>query len=142
MRFEWSSSAIGMFALLALGFALPLGWSEGVLAACLVIMSVLLHELAHVLIVTSHGVKVKAVGLTLKGAYTRREQSPRWIVEAQSALAGPSANLLIWALFSTLPGRMCEVVALSNLMIGFFNLIPIKPLDGWRFVNAVTKKSF
>ncbi len=140
VHFEWNASALGALLLLTVGFAVPLGLTGALLAAGLVFASLLLHELAHVAAVSRHGVPVKAIGITFKGAYTRREQSPLWFVEAQSALAGPTVNFLLYAIFSAMPGDVNHIVAQSNLIIGIFNLIPIRPSDGWRFMQSIAKR--
>ena len=134
------ASALGVVVLLTACFALSLGIMGALLASGLVMASLLLHEFAHVAAVSRHGVPVKAIGFTFKGAYTRREQSPLWFVEAQSALAGPMVNVLLYAIFSALPGDVYHVVAEANLILGVFNLLPFPPLDGWRFVQSVANR--
>ncbi len=56
-----------------------------------------------------------------------------------SALAGPASNILIAIVFALLyhliPGNqllayICQMVVFFNLLLAFFNLIPIPPLDG------------
>lgn len=141
MRFEWKVSALGALLLLTLCFAAQLGWAEALLASGLMIVSLLLHELAHVAVVSRHGVRVSAIGITFKGAYTRREHSGVWIVEAQSALAGPTVNLVLAVIFSMLPGKVNALVASSNLILGLANLLPLPPLDGWNFLKALVSGS-
>jgi Zn-dependent protease len=137
VRFEWRASALGALLLLTLGFAAQVDWGDALVAGALVFVSLLLHELAHVAAVSRHGVRVLAIGFTFKGAYTRREHSHRWIVEAQSALSGPAVNLVLAIIFEALPGKANSLVATSNLIIGVMNLLPIPPLDGWRFFKAL-----
>lgn len=69
--------------------------------------------------------------------------------EAKIAAAGPAINLIIALLFGTMI-RFAEVLALSgtfveistyvvyvNILLAFFNLIPIPPLDGSKILMAV-----
>ncbi|HWR36631.1 MAG TPA: hypothetical protein VN622_12245 [Clostridia bacterium] len=141
MRFEWKASALWIFAVLTLALAGILGWAQAALASGLIMASILLHEVAHIAVAMHHGVKVKALGLNGRGAYTRREHSNRWIVEAQSALAGPSVNLALYIVFVSFSGTMNQMLALSNLVLGVSNLLPFRPLDGWRFWQAVKNRA-
>ncbi|MDD4224295.1 MAG: site-2 protease family protein [Candidatus Cloacimonetes bacterium] len=63
-----------------------------------------------------------------------------------SALAGPASNILIaivFALFYHLsPGNqllayICQMVVFFNLLLAFFNLIPIPPLDGSKVLGMI-----
>lgn len=57
--------------------------------------------------------------------------------EAILALAGPGAGLLGCAAASHLPGRFWTLFCLSSLSLSLFNLLPIRPLDGFVFWQAV-----
>ena len=91
--------------------------------ACLV--SVLLHELAHVATAKAFGVRIKRVGLSWKGPYIVREAG----TPAQNmciSLAGPAAN----ALLMCVPGLF---------LINFTLLVPnlvMKESDGRRAWNC------
>jgi hypothetical protein len=89
------------------------------MTACLV--SVLLHELAHVVMAKALGVRVKRVGLSWKGPYIVREPG----TPAQNmciAPAGPAVN----ALLMLVPGWL-----LINLALLVPNLV-MKESDGKR----------
>lgn len=62
------------------------------------------------------------------------------------ALAGPASNFIMAFLFSlllrflplsSLFSSFLYLVILYNLMLGFFNLIPVEPLDGYKIVYGV-----
>ena len=137
MKFEFKPSAVALFAMFAVMYALRLGWSEGVWAAVLLLASLLVHELGHVFALRRHGIAVKAVGVTYLGGFTRRASSDNWFAEVQSALAGPVASLLLYFLFSRHSGQLFATIATANAIIGFSNLIPIGPTDGRRLLRVI-----
>jgi len=128
-----------LFILAALGvcYAFQLGWWRGLAATLMIALSLLLHELAHVLVAFAHGVKVKRIGFAAAGGYTVRESSGKWWVEAQSSAAGPMVNLLLFLAFSSVGGGVARVVAMANLILGIGNLIPLPRSDGARLWKAV-----
>ncbi len=77
--------------------------------------------------------------------YNLRNQ--RW-GEAVVALAGVATNLLLAVVFGLLArytlasgmdvfAQACGIIALVNLFLGLFNLIPIPPLDGFTFIRGL-----
>lgn len=77
--------------------------------------------------------------------YNLRNQ--RW-GEAIVAVAGVGTNLFIAVVFGLLArytlasgltsfGQAAAIIALVNLFLGFFNLIPIPPLDGFTFLRGL-----
>jgi Zn-dependent protease len=106
-------------------------------AACLIMLSLLLHECGHVLIARRHGVAVEAIGISWLGGFTIRQYSGNRVVEIQSALAGPTVNLLLASLLSHLPGHLWQTLASVNLLLGLTNLIPVPPADGWKIVKEL-----
>jgi Zn-dependent protease len=101
----------------------------------LLIGSLLLHEVGHVLMAQSLGVRVNAIGICLKGAYIRRPQSAKPGVELAIAAAGPFANLLLF--FWLRDGNsLMRWVAMLNLVLAISNLVPIRYSDGRRIVES------
>ena len=85
-----------------------------------------LHECGHVAAALTLGVRVKRIGVGLKGIYTVREQgSPA--ANAAISLAGPMVNLLLALVWWHLGD--CGWV---NLVIGMVNLAPFPNSDGLR----------
>lgn len=58
------------------------------------LLSVVLHELAHVAMAWVHGLRVKKIGLSWKGPYIVRECGGP-IANLHVSLAGPMVNLLM-----------------------------------------------
>ena len=125
--------------LLVLGFGaisgIRLGTGEAAGAAALLILSLLVHEVGHLAMAQSLGVRVKAIGLCLKGAYLRRSMSNKPLFELLIASAGPAANLLLFAWFRD-GNQLAHWVALLNLVLAVSNLLPIPHSDGSRIMSS------
>jgi Zn-dependent protease/CBS domain-containing protein len=123
-------------------------WALGFIAALLLFVSVLLHELAHSLVARARGVPVKRITLFIFGGVSDLEQEPQSPgVEFQIAIVGPLTSLAIGAVTlvaGNLIGANAPLVAavlgylgVTNLLLGVFNLIPGFPLDGGRVLRAI-----
>ncbi len=118
----------------------------GVTVVASLLLSVLLHELAHALVARRFGVGVRGITLQLLGGFTELDrEAPAPAPEAAIALAGPAVSLLLGgvaAVFIPVTGRTTVIgefvflVAASNLIVGVFNLLPGLPLDGGRALRA------
>lgn len=109
-------------------------------------VSVLLHELGHCLAARSLGVPVIEVRLYLLGGVSelgRLPDSPR--EEAVIAAAGPGVSALLAGIFGLLIGSttphtvtwlLLIELALANLVVAVFNILPALPLDGGRVLRA------
>ncbi|MFN4073395.1 MAG: site-2 protease family protein [Thermus sp.] len=116
----------------------------GLSAALGLFASVLLHELGHALTARRFGIETKRITLWLLGGVAQMERIPR---EPQKelgiALAGPGVSLALALLFRLLRveagalGFLTHYLALVNLMLGLFNLLPALPLDGGRVYRAL-----
>lgn len=125
----------------AAGYLIGLGFVVSLLG------SVLLHELGHALTARRYGIGVRGITLELLGGYTEMERdapSPR--TDLVISLAGPavSAVLGVAAVAATLalPDRtllhqLAFQLAVSNVVVAIFNLLPGLPLDGGRALRAV-----
>ena len=135
-RFEASS---GAFVLITALFALAtfrLGAFPGAVGAVLIVASLLVHEAAHLLAAKLCGVRVKAIGLCVKGAYLRRKDSEHAGTELVIAVCGPLASILMFLIFRCdLP--VFHWVAQLNLVVALSNLLPIPSTDGARIVRAL-----
>jgi Zn-dependent protease len=141
LRFEFRQSAVLLVVVLLALTISQLGLQTGLIAAVLIIVSLLAHELGHIVIATFLGVRVKAIGLCVLGAYIRREDSHRFGTEAAIALAGPTVNLVLAIiLFRSSP--LASFVAIMNAQIFAFNLLPIPGCDGWRAMRSLWQLCF
>lgn len=123
-------------------------WIAGGVAAVLLFVSVLLHELAHSLLAKSRGMPVKSITLFIFGGVSNLEQEPENPgTEFWMALVGPLTSLAIGGisalLMVALSGTDKLVVAvlgylaLTNVLLGVFNMIPGFPLDGGRVLRSI-----
>ncbi|HEY3450784.1 MAG TPA: site-2 protease family protein [Myxococcales bacterium] len=123
---------------LLLGLLLALG-----LFAC-----VLLHELAHVFVGLRGGAKVQGVTLMIVGGVSEITEFPtKPAFEAAMAVAGPLVSLALGVACGVgmrLVGpEMADLrfaltyLAVMNIALALFNLIPAFPMDGGRILRAV-----
>jgi Zn-dependent protease len=132
--------------------ALAPRWIVAFLVASLFFGSVLVHELSHALVARRYGVKVAQISLFIFGGVASlEEEAPSARAEGMISVAGPLASGLlavgffgIASIASRLEGAIPDVVfwtcnwlALSNLLLAGFNLIPGFPMDGGRILRAV-----
>ncbi|WP_317054725.1 site-2 protease family protein [Roseovarius rhodophyticola] len=117
--------------------------------------SLLLHEVAHAVVARSYGVATRGITLFLFGGVAEIESEPKAAShEFYIAVAGPLMSFflafLFWILLqiSTIlsgPKEFAAVfsyLALINLILALFNLLPAFPLDGGRILRAyLWKKS-
>lgn len=120
------------------------------LAACfavLVLVSVVLHEVAHCLVARSFGLPVRSITITMVAGLTEITEPPQTPArEYAVAISGPMVSLLLCAfgvaaidLFD--PGSSARVVctdlALVNGALAALNLLPGLPLDGGRVLRSI-----
>jgi Zn-dependent protease/predicted transcriptional regulator len=123
-------------------------WVLGFIAALLLFVSVLLHELAHSLVARARGLPVKRITLFIFGGVSDLEQEPQSPgIEFQIAIVGPLTSLAIGAVTlvagiligpnAPLVAAVLDYLGVTNLLLGIFNLIPGFPLDGGRVLRAI-----
>src|SRR6266702_6970536 len=145
------SLATGWFSQLYPGWATFTYWLVGLISALLLFVSVLLHELAHSVVARARGLSVKNITLFIFGGVSNIEEEPKSPgVEFQMAFVGPLTSLVIgglaFLLLLPLRGTNSPVeailgyLAVSNILLGIFNLIPGFPLDGGRVLRSIIWK--
>ena len=145
------SIASGWFPRLYPGYPYTIYLVLGLISALLLFASVLVHELAHSLVARARGMSVKSIVLFIFGGVSNIEQEPQSPgSEFQMAFVGPLTSLLIGALSYGLlflignhPSPIAAILfylALSNILLGIFNLIPGFPLDGGRVLRSIIWK--
>jgi Zn-dependent protease len=110
------------------------------------LVSVLLHEMGHAVTARWFGIGVRGITLELVGGYTEMEQeSPTPKVEAIVSLTGPAVSFALGlgaaGLTALLPRgdllwQLAFQMALGNLAVAVFNVLPGLPLDGGRALRA------
>ncbi|MBI4153271.1 site-2 protease family protein [Candidatus Woesearchaeota archaeon] len=128
------------------GLSSAMYWLMGALAAVLLFVSVLLHELTHSLVARARKIRVESITLFFFGGVASiPSEDVKPATEFWMALAGPLFSLaLAGALFFVhqlaLPVLLKAVTAYLwriNLVLGIFNLVPGFPLDGGRVFRAL-----
>jgi Zn-dependent protease len=126
-----------------LGFGYrDLGLRNGVVGGLLVVVSLLLHELAHTATAKLFRVPVHGIGLKLVGAYTHRKFATRPLHDVLIAASGPLASLVLTfaSFFLQRLGFEPKVgvwLAEWNFSIAFINLLPIPGTDGYRMLKSM-----
>src|SRR5689334_20614239 len=93
------SLATGWFSQLYPGWPTATYWIVSLIAAVLLFVSVLLHELAHSVVARARGLPVKNIILFIFGGVSNLQQEPESPgVEFQMAVVGPVVSLLIGGL--------------------------------------------
>ena len=145
----WSLST-GYFPNLLPGASQLTLFVDAVFAMLGLFASLILHELAHSIVARRHGLKIRGITLFLFGGVAELETEPTDPdTEIRVAIVGPLASFVLSALFWS-AGTMASVMgfdpsvvavasylALINLVLAVFNLIPALPLDGGRVYRAI-----
>ncbi|MBE3088702.1 MAG: site-2 protease family protein [Actinobacteria bacterium] len=152
-----------IFALFAyiLGFiyfpsVLP-GLNKGLLALITVItvlfvfISVLIHEMSHSLVARRKGTSVEKITLFLFGGMAQIDKEPETPnSELIMAIAGPAASFVVAAIFGViwfftkniaLVREPVGYLAIINIVLGVFSILPGYPLDGGRILRSIIWKT-
>ena len=125
-----------------------LHWTVGVATSILFFGSVLGHELAHSLVAIGQGEKVHSITLFIFGGVARLTEEPdKPLKELLMAIVGPLFSMatgiafgILWFLTRGLIqplGALARYLAMINVSLAIFNLIPGFPLDGGRVLRAL-----
>jgi Zn-dependent protease/CBS domain-containing protein len=122
----------------------------GVLSAFLLLVSIVVHELAHSVIAKRNGLKIGRITLYLLGGVSEMsEEPPSASLELRMSAAGPltsfaiaAGSYLSWlaSIYSHAPVTLQGPLyysALFNLIVAAFNLIPAFPMDGGRVLRSI-----
>lgn len=122
-------------------------WLSGLVAALLLFVSVLLHELSHSFVARGHGLAVRGITLHVFGGVSQLEDDPRsprdeFLIAVVGPLTSFAIAALLWgvgaaAVVPAGPGEaIVGYLVLVNVAVGVFNLVPGFPLDGGRLLRA------
>lgn len=132
------------------GMAPSVYWLAGAVATGLFLGSLLAHELGHALVARRAGLRVRGITLWLLGGVAQLEDepaSPR--DDLRVAIVGPAVSLALGVGFGlaavglgvmaapTLAGAVAGWLAVGNLALAVFNLLPAAPLDGGRVLRGL-----
>lgn len=127
-------------------------WLLGLTAAIGLFGSVLLHELGHSLVAIRYGFPIDSITLWLLGGVARLTDQPTdWRQELTIAIAGPIVSVglgvAFYALTVVVPAFLEPVqfvlayLAVINVMLAAFNLLPGFPMDGGRVLRAILARN-
>ena len=121
-------------------------WAKGLVASLLFFVSILLHELGHAVVALRHGLRTRSITLFIFGGVAQLEKDPDdGRAEFWMAAAGPVVSLALAGLFyafAKLPfvgpsgAAVAKYLALINLVLAVFNLVPAFPMDGGRLLRG------
>jgi Zn-dependent protease/CBS domain-containing protein len=126
-------------------------WVLGSAAALGLFFGVLLHEFGHSLVAMRYGYQIESITLWLFGGVARFTEIPEdWKQEFTIAVAGPIVSILVGVVsyvgFVVLPlGDAVQFVlgylALTNVALAVFNMLPGFPMDGGRVLRALLARN-
>jgi Zn-dependent protease/CBS domain-containing protein len=131
-------------------------WVLGVAAAVGLFAGVVLHELGHSLVAMRYGFPIDSITLWLFGGIAQLTEMPDdWKQELAIAVAGPIVSVLLgvlsYAAFVVLPATESTVLqsarfvlaylAVMNLALAAFNMLPGFPMDGGRVLRALLART-
>ena len=122
-----------------------------------VIASVLLHEFGHAFVSSLYGIRTIEIVMYPIGGVARLERPAKPWEEFWIALTGPVINLIIagfvigmlysekravnlFALMQPSDANLADRIALANLILAGFNLLPAFPMDGGRMLRAILSR--
>lgn len=167
LRIHWT---FGLLVLWFVYYGYSQGYSPFFLALFFglifsVFFCVILHEFGHAFAARSYGVKTRDILILPLGGLARLERIPKKpIVEFVITIAGPLVNLaiaIVLGIISYIMGPIeadvsfavplqqlasvhgfIQTIAVLNVMLFFFNLIPAFPMDGGRLVRSLLAMRF
>ena len=115
---------------------------------------VVFHELAHSVVARHYGIKVRKIILYPIGGVSEIEEIPENpSIEWRMAIAGPVTSLIIGTILVSInqlvsplaitsfslsaTGNLLFDLAMLNILLGAFNLVPAFPMDGGRVFRAL-----
>lgn len=132
------------------------GWvpyALGTVVALGLFGGVLLHEIAHCIVAKRMGIPINSITLLIFGGISSMEEkNPDPRVELPMALVGPLCSMAVGIVFvalvyitaalvgdPSLAGLLiflCAYLAILNMFLFIFNLLPAFPMDGGRVLRA------
>lgn len=149
------SLATGYFPAVIADLEPSIYWWMGAAGALGLFVSVILHELSHAVVARRFDVEMEGITLFIFGGVAEmRDEPPSPKAEAWVAIAGPIASIVVAAAFWVLDlgsrwaglvrgaewgdqvAAVLGYLAMINLLLALFNLLPAFPLDGGRLFRA------
>jgi len=125
-------------------------WAAAVVATGLFLGSLLAHEVGHALVARRAGLRVRGITLWLLGGVAQLEDEPASPGDdLRVAIVGPAISLALAVGFGVAAAGLALLgapalavavlgwLAVGNVALAVFNLIPAAPLDGGRVLRAL-----
>ncbi|MFB6162631.1 MAG: site-2 protease family protein [Halococcoides sp.] len=133
----------------------PTPWILGTIAAIGLFAGVVVHELGHSLVAMHFGYPIESITLWIFGGIAKLDEMPEhWSQELAVAIAGPIVSLALAALAflglaavpvsGTITAAIAFVLgylALMNVALAVFNMLPGFPMDGGRVLRAILARN-
>ncbi|MEA2015768.1 MAG: site-2 protease family protein [Actinomycetota bacterium] len=121
-----------------------------IVTVILFFVSVLIHEMSHSLVARRKGIPVERITLFLFGGMAQIEKEPETpFSEFIMAIVGPAASFVLAIFFGiiwvftrgfTPVEEPVKYLAIINVVLGVFNILPGYPLDGGRVLRSIIWK--
>jgi Zn-dependent protease/predicted transcriptional regulator len=124
-------------------------WWMGIVGAIGVLLSIVFHEFSHSLVARHFGLPINGITLFIFGGVAEMEKEPDDPkTEFLMAVAGPVASVVLGIAFflfeliaivsgwATSVKGVSHYLAVINIVLAVFNLVPAFPLDGGRMLRA------
>lgn len=156
VHYSWFIVFVGFSALLAMGqypdtypdWSTAQYWTVAISSVLLLFFSVLLHEFGHAIVAQKLGIAVVSITLFIFGGVAAISKDAESAGdEFKIAIAGPIVSVLtglafgaVWVLVGDVSEQLSALlgyIAIINIVLAVFNMIPGFPLDGGRVLRAV-----
>jgi len=115
-------------------------WGVGIAASVLLFASVLAHELTHSLVAQSRGEEVRSITLFIFGGVAEIAHEPE-TAGKELVIALIFFGIWIAVREASVPiAALTRYLAVINILLALFNMIPGFPLDGGRVLRAIAWK--
>lgn len=143
------SLARGLFPFQYKGLSEATYWWMGVAGALGLFGSIVFHELCHSLVAKRFGLPMRGITLFIFGGVAEMDDEPPSAkAEFLMAVAGPASSIVLGTVLygvhsllspeSMLPAyAVIGYIALINIVLAGFNLLPAFPLDGGRVLRSI-----
>jgi Zn-dependent protease/CBS domain-containing protein len=127
-------------------------WLLGTAAATGLFACVLIHEFGHSIVAMRYGFQIESITLWLFGGVARFTEIPEdWRQEFTIAVAGPivsvALGVLSYVVFLVVPVELpaarfvLAYLAMTNVALAVFNMLPGFPMDGGRVLRALLARN-
>ena len=127
-------------------------WLVGLLAAVGLFVSVTIHELGHSWVAMRYGLEIESITLWILGGLAALKTFPKeWNRDFWIAIAGPITSLLVAGVCYgaavgaptslQVPRFVLGWLAITNVALAGFNLLPAFPMDGGRILRALLART-